>query len=205
MHENDANAAGGAVDWAAVREVYEAGEVPVWRILADHGITHWQLKQRYRAEGWNVRPQVAQPGRPALMRRPVEAAMILIARLIEAHVERLLAAPEGAAAALPAPEAELSKITDMAKVLEGLGQVETLRRQLVRRAARGKALPGRAAASGRDESSAKSAMDGGRSKEEEAEAADVEWMRTELKRQVAILRRSAGLDGADRPAGEGGA
>ncbi|SFZ85888.1 hypothetical protein SAMN02983003_3060 [Devosia enhydra] len=67
--EGEAPAPAAAVDWAAVRAEYEAGEELVREIIVRHGITRSQLDWRSRREAWATRQRGVRVDRGAMVGR----------------------------------------------------------------------------------------------------------------------------------------
>lgn len=65
----EGEAPAGAVDWAAVRVEYEAGEELIKVIAARHGITQSQIDWRSRREAWVPRQRGARVDRGAIVGR----------------------------------------------------------------------------------------------------------------------------------------
>jgi hypothetical protein len=183
MHD-DSGAAAGAVDWAAVRQAYEDGKMAVRAICQEHRISHGQLRRRYLAEGWTVRPPVTAPGPRSLARRPVDAAINAFAGLIAAQAERLTKA------AGRVPDGAMQTMKGAAGALEGLMREDRLKRDMAGR-----------------KSSSRQAVGGGQITPEEIEAADEAFMRAELKRRYDVLAEALqrGEIQPDRPDEETGA
>ncbi|HEX2256150.1 MAG TPA: hypothetical protein VHG92_05510, partial [Afifellaceae bacterium] len=81
MVDGHGQAAADEPDWAAVKAVYEAGEVPVETLRRQFGISRYRLTQK-RVDGcWRTRSRVAHPGPPGVPRRPIELAIENIVRL----------------------------------------------------------------------------------------------------------------------------
>jgi hypothetical protein len=188
MQQSDEDGAGDGVDWAAVRRLYEeAHEVKLREIRDQFGITESQLTMARLKGGWQPRPQIAEPG--ANQGSGTVYPRSLLRRILRIVDERLKA--DEAAVARGEPPLltvrELMLLLEVTLVAKKATQAEMV--------SKGRAL----AAPRRDRQTTK-AVGGGFATAEEARAADVAFMRSELIRQVAFLRQNAGLEGADREA-----
>lgn len=165
-----------AVDWAAVRQRYEAGERPIPAILAEFGITGYALTKRRESEGWTLRA----PGARAAGRRAGDPHGRQLAAQLLGVVDAALAQLQGRAAAggrLSLQDARM--LGELARIME--------------RTMRPKTKAGSAAGGRGDRKRKAEAADAA-----DLEAADVEWMRAELKARLARLAASAGRAGSAR-------
>lgn len=69
------------VDWARVREVYEAGEIPVPEIVATFGVTQAQIYWRLDQQNWKRRRQFARTSRAKLISRMLRVLSNQVTRL----------------------------------------------------------------------------------------------------------------------------
>lgn len=83
-------------DWAAIEAAYRDGDVPVARLLRQHGITRHALYARARAMGWPLRRTPARPpaaaGGPDPAAPPADMTMPMLQRLMRTlarHIDDL--------------------------------------------------------------------------------------------------------------------
>ena len=69
------------IDWARVREVYEAGEIPVPEIVATFGVTQAQIYWRLDQQNWKRRRQFARTSRAKLISRMLRVLSNQVTRL----------------------------------------------------------------------------------------------------------------------------
>jgi hypothetical protein len=185
MQQSDGDGAGDGVDREAVRRLYEADELPLGEIREKFAITQHQLMAARLAGGWQTRPQIAKPG--ANQGNGVVYPRSLLRRIVHIVDERLKADEAAVARGEPPllPASELMLLTEVT---------------LVAKKGMYAARRGSAPAALRRGRQKTKAVGGGFATAEEARAADVAFMRAELKRRMDVLA-AALRRGEELPAG----
>lgn len=124
------------IDWAAVRADYEAGEITVAQICADHLVAGWMLYARRKSEGWQLRRPVFPMSRGNLVAR--------LYRLVERQIGELEmktdAFGDKEAAILGNLTRNLEKLSELDRKQNGAGEtrrrrsdIDAMRRKIVKR------------------------------------------------------------------------
>ena len=156
---------GAATDWAELRAAYEACEETIAILCKRFVVTRREIAARRLSEGWTAHPQIADPGRGRSGRNPTSAnlatrLMRSLRRQIAMLEERVMSEN------YEQSDADVRLMNELARGLQRIGKLTP------------DSGPGNASEKAPDKAAEK-AM--------EAEAADAEWMRDQLRKRLARL------------------
>lgn len=155
-----------------VRRLYEAGEMPVRTIRERYGLTEHALRTLRKTGGWETRLRVADPTGSA-PDTVASKSNELARRLLKALGRQVVALETRTMREGYAPTPQDARLTDeLARSAKRISQIVD------------QSATARGSANAR---AGRSATSNDEIKKEEAEAADVEWIRDQLQRRVAVL------------------